>query len=120
VAEQHADAHVLLAAFAELWPVVDHRRAEIKVAPGDEHVRAERGGAFRARPDHADRVSLPGPAGRGIGDAAPEVDDRLSLDRDAGRGAHLPPFHQVALELLPHGREARVTGSFDAHVPPSG
>ena len=106
--EQHAHGDRVLAVLRELRPVRRDRRVEVELAARDEHVRAQRGGALGARPDHADRVAFPRPPGRGVGAPAPEVDDRLAVERHADGGADLAALGEVAFERVADRLELRI------------
>lgn len=115
VIERVADQHPVLAVLFERWPVGAHRGVHVKVPTGGEHVGAERGRTFGARPDIPDRVLLPRPAAGRIGRAAPQVDQSLTLHHHTDRRANLAPFGEAALELLAYLRKTRFACALDRH-----
>jgi hypothetical protein len=119
VVEHHPDGDPVLAALGELRPVPRHRRMQVDDAAGREDVRAQCGGTLGAGPDQHERVLVPRRLRIGVGDATPQVDDRLAVNRHADRGAHLAALGEVALELLPHGREPRRCRPLCRHPEPS-
>ena len=78
VREQMADGDVLLAVLAELGPVAHHRRVDVEPTLLGEPVGADRRRSLGRREDQDDRVVVPWPPGRLVGDPAPQVHHRLT------------------------------------------
>src|SRR5205807_3578008 len=115
VAEKVANRDAVLAVLAELGPIGGDGRVDVELAARGEHVRAQRHGAFGARPHDTDGVFAPRPCGARIGDASPEVDYVLAADGHAHRAADLAPLGEVALELLLDLAKPGIATSIDRH-----
>jgi hypothetical protein len=113
VVEQEPHGDPLLARRRELGPVARDGRLDVEGAARGEPVRAQCGGALRARVHHHERVFAPGPLARGVGEATPQVDDALPVDDRAQRGAELAVRGEVVRERVAHAREARVARPLD-------
>src|SRR5581483_10535094 len=105
VVEEQADRDRLLARLGELGPVAGDGGVEVEQAARDEDVAAKGGSALGAGPDQADRVALPRPARRTIGEAAPQIDDNFPIDSHADGRADLAALLEIALELRADGGE---------------
>ena len=108
VAHQVPHLHGLLAGLRELRPVLRHRRAEVQLAAVCQQQGGQRRHGLGGGIDVDDGVLLPRLAFGGVAAAGPDIDGELAFHREGEGGAHVSMFGEVAVELLPHRREALV------------
>jgi hypothetical protein len=113
VRQQPANGDACLARRRELGPVGGHRLIQVELAPLREQVRAGRRGGLGRRVHQLQRVPGPGPAGRGIGQAAPQVDHLAAVPVHADRRPHVTAALEVSAERLPDPLEAWLHIPFD-------
>jgi len=89
VAHQVPDEDALLALSGELRPVARDRSVQVHQAPVGEHEHGQARHRLGRRPDVHDRVALPGPAPRLVGETAPDVGHGLPVDVHGQRQAAL-------------------------------
>ena len=108
VAHQVPHLHGRLAGLRELRPVLRHRRPEIQLAAVCQQQGGQRRHGLGGGIDVDDGVFQPRLALGGVAAAGPEIDGELAFHCEGEGGAHVSMFGEVALELLPHRREALV------------